>query len=454
MAKWVRTRLETGHRNAPGLVVDARKAHQAFRPVPVVGIAERIAFRALTEWVVADLELTERSPEEYRSFVAGPIQHAFPQENLGMKLSDAQVEYVVHADIASYYQYVDHGVLLAELENRTGKVDAARLLIELLGEVQGTTYGLPQLLDPSDKLSEIYIQALERDVVRRLGAAWRYNDDFRLAVNGYGNAQQALEELSAAARPLGLVLNDRKSMILKFSTYFWRYAIGEAEEADVEINPTEIEVWVEDYPDLDSEGLLQTAGATFDQLSSGDEFQIDLTNASPDQVKDLRRAFNIASREQSPIGLPHVEQVFRFLPQLTPRLADYLVTMHDAERDADSVWDALVARSGAFNTWQRAWLTYVARRCAFLDTDRVTWIRGQFEDAPPGLLHAEAAIALALAGEMDFATLDTALRTQAEALAPWYAIAINHVTATAEQRSAVRGSSRLYELLISPPAGK
>lgn len=70
--KWAETRLKAGHRNAPGWPVDARKAHQAFRPVPVVGIAERIVYRALTDWILKDVELPERSQDEYRRFVAGP----------------------------------------------------------------------------------------------------------------------------------------------------------------------------------------------------------------------------------------------------------------------------------------------------------------------------------------------------------------------------------------------
>ena len=451
VAKWVHARLEAGRRNAPGLAVDARKPHQSFRPVPVVGIAERVAFRALTDWVLADIELSERSAEDYRRFVAGPVGAAFPERRVGMKLSEARVEYVVQADIASFYQYIDHGVLLTELENRTGKVQAARLLIELLGELQGSAFGLPQLLYPSDKLSEFYIQILERDMVRRLGVAWRYNDDFRFVANGYGNAQQALEELSAAARPLGLVLNDNKSIIRKFETYFGHYVRDATGEADIEINPSHIDVEIEDYPHLDSEGVLEAARSTFKLLAPG-EAQIDLTKPSPRQVRDLRRAFNIAAREKSPIGLPFVEQVFRYLPQLTPRLADYLVAMHEANHDPGRVWDSLSVRAPTFNTWQRAWLTYVARRCDLLDSDRIPWLRVQFVSAPPGLLHAEAALALAAAGQMDFQTLDTALRTQPEALASWYAVGMNHVAANAQQRRAVRESSRLCELLVNPEA--
>ncbi|MGO4340379.1 RNA-directed DNA polymerase [Pedococcus sp. 2YAF34] len=447
-AQWVSARLEAGHRNAPGWPVDVRKAHQAFRPVPVVGVAERIAFRALTDWVLQDVELSERSQDDYKAFIAAPIRHGLAGTGI-RRLSQATVEYVVQADISSFYQYVDHGVLLTELENRTGKVEASRLLVELLGELQGATFGLPQLLDASDKLSELYIEALQRNATRRIGDVWRFNDDFRLAVNGYGNAQQALEELSAAARPLGLVLNDRKSSIVKFSTYFFRHITGATDDPDVEVNPAEIEL-VEDeaYPDTEGTGL-EEAKETLARISAGPPSGIDLSSAAPEDVKDLRKCFNTLAREASPLGLEHVTRVFRYVPQLTPRLGDYLVALSEAGHNVRDVWTEVSQHTDAMNAWQRAWVTNVARRLNFLDESALGWIRQQFDWAPVGLLNAECALALAMGGEIAFAPLDEALRTQPEALAPWYAVAMNYVDMTTEQRKAVRGSSRLFELLVS-----
>jgi hypothetical protein len=399
--------------------------------------------------VLADVDLPTRTQEDYRAFVGGPLRHAFRGARVH-RLSDATVEYVVQADISSYYQYVDHGVLLTEVENRSGKIAESRMLIELLGEIQGATYGLPQLLDASDKLSEVYMQILERDLVRRVGDVWRFNDDFRLAVNGYGNAQQALEDLAAAARPLGLVLNDHKSNIIGFAKYFWRHSLGESGDADVEVNPAEIDVWIEEYPDLEGDELTLAAESTLNRLDEDANEPMDLAELPVDDIRDLRRAFNMLAQEESPAGLPYVERVFRFVPQLTPRLCDYLVSSHKAGHGALEVWQAISIRAELQNVWQRAWMTYVARRCGFLDGPPLQWLRQQFNSAPPGLLHAELALTLAPVGGVDFAALDIALRTQPEALAPWYAMAMNHVPASEEQRNAVRGSSRLNELLVSP----
>lgn len=447
-ANWVSNRLTAGARNAASVVVDARKANQAFRPVPVVGVAERIALRALTEWVLEGVELPDRSPEEYRAFVSGPVGRAFPK-GTATRLSQASVDYVVQADIAAFYQYVDHGVLLEELQVRTGKIDAARLLVELLGEIQGTTYGLPQLLEPSDLLSEVYIQVLERDVTRKTSDVWRFNDDFRIAANGYGNAQQALEDLSSAARPLGLILNEHKTGIVKFTTYFWHNFLSDAGDSDVEVNPEEVEVWVEDYPDLSGDELIETAEATLNRLDEAAEVRIDLTEPSRDDVRELRRAFNILARHGKSSALPHVEEVFRFVPQLTPRLCDYLVSAHRSGHGVTRVWDSIARRSDTHNAWQRAWLAYVARECSISSKSCEQWLGSQLLSAPSGLLHAEASLALAHSDRIDFAALDAALRTQPEALAAWYALGINRLERLPQQqRKAVRASSPLFGLLV------
>lgn len=447
-ARWVSNRLSSGARNAPSAVIDARKANQAFRPVPVVGVAERIALRALTDWILEGVDLPERGQDHYRAFVSGPITRAFPKGKVA-KLSQASIDYVVQADIAAFYQYVDHGVLLEELQVRTGKVEAARLLIELLGEIQGATYGLPQLLAASDALSEVYIQILERDLTRHTADVWRFNDDFRIAANGYGNAQQALEDLSSAARPLGLILSDHKTSIVKFSTYFWHNAIGEVGDSDIEVNPEEVDVWMEEYPDLSDDELVETAQATLGRLEDVSEVPIELADPSIRDVRDLRRAFNILARHGEKSGLRHVEEVFRYLPQLTPRLCDYMVSAHRSGHGVTRVWNSVAKRSDTHNAWQRAWMAYVARECEISPKSSGEWLRSQFQRAPAGLLHAETSLSLARTGNIEFEVLDTALRTQPEALAAWYALAINELTdLPQQQRKAVRDSSPLFGLLI------
>ena len=68
-------------------------------------------------------------------------------------------------------------------------------LMQLLEETQGRAYGLPQLLDPSDRLSEVYIDRVERALIRAGFHTWRYNDDFRIGCRDYPETLDAIEHL-------------------------------------------------------------------------------------------------------------------------------------------------------------------------------------------------------------------------------------------------------------------
>jgi hypothetical protein len=112
----------------------------------------------------------------------------------------------VKADLASFYDYIDHEILGQELLIRTADHAAIECLLDLLGEVQGRRYGLPQLLEPSDRLSDLYGDRVLRALRRKQWPAWRFNDDFRIAVETFEEAKRALDDLTAAARDNGLAV--------------------------------------------------------------------------------------------------------------------------------------------------------------------------------------------------------------------------------------------------------
>lgn len=171
---WVRARLAAGAEGIPSVVVNARKATIGTRPVPVLGIADRVAYRALAKLALGDLALPDRSPDAYKAFIHGPIEYGFrDRQGPVWNIHAVDVKYVVEADIPAFYQYIDHDFLRHELELHTGRIESIDALVELLAETEGRVFGLPQLRDASDWLSDIYIQAVERELLRRGMAVWR-----------------------------------------------------------------------------------------------------------------------------------------------------------------------------------------------------------------------------------------------------------------------------------------
>ncbi|GAA5152513.1 hypothetical protein GCM10023340_32970 [Nocardioides marinquilinus] len=452
---YVRTRLEAGMANAPVVVARARKAHQQTRPVPVVGIPERIAYRALSSRVLADIASVDRSSEAYARFVAGPIEAAYQGKRF-LRVSDAVYQYVIESDITAFYEYVDHARLLAELQLRTSEVGPPQLLVELLTEVQGRSFGLPQLLDPSDELSEVYARIVERELQRSGIEAWRYNDDFRLAARTYDEAQANLEALAQVASTVGLVLNERKTRVVKFFNYFWKNWIESPTEGDVEFKPELIKAEGV-YGELDDDGLAELAKESFERLDqpAGSPTHLDARDLSAEDSRLLGRAIAISTKQANSVGLKHVSTLYEYAPHLTHRLGPYLVALNVKAVDVGPTWDALVGRGQFFNAWQRVWLVYVARVCGLLsDPARQGWVQTQRTEGD-ALLRAEATLALAPFKLASFDDIDRAVRSEPEALLPWYALAAKAIpNVNAKRLEALKESHRLVELLLHKPEKK
>ncbi|MFB4314752.1 reverse transcriptase domain-containing protein [Actinomadura sp. 21ATH] len=447
---YARLRLEAGVPNAPSVVTRARKPHQQTRPVPVVGIPERIAYRALCDHILAAKQPVDRSPNAYQKFITGPILAAFDGQGFRRRLSNVTTQYVVESDITAFYEYVDHSRLLAELQLRTSTVELPRYLIQLLTEIQGRPFGLPQLLDPSDELSEVYVRIIERELRRRGINVWRYNDDFRVTADVYDEAQAYLEALAHEAGVVGLVLNERKTRITKFKRYFWKYWGEAPSEGDVEFKPELITI-TSDYGEMDADALASVAHETLTRLEAapGMPDHLDLANLSSDDNYSLRRAIGILTAQADPAGLAHVARLFEYAPHLSHRLGTYLVTLHKSGTDVGSTWDMLVTRSAVYNAWQRVWLAYVARVSKLLtDSTRHAWVQAQRAAADP-LLRAEATLALAPHRLASFDEIDRAVRTEPEALLPWYALAARAIPNVNQSRlQALKESHGLIDILL------
>ncbi len=452
---WVRTRLKAGANNASASITNARKGLQGTRPLPIVGVGERIAYRAMTDFVLATIPPTNRTAADYLAFARAPITHAYGGQSGPRRLGDARLSHIVEADVAAFYQYVDHELLRREVEMQTRNVEGAGYLMELLTEIQGASYGLPQLLDASDALSEVYIRVMERDVIRRGLATWRYNDDFRIGVTSYEAAQDAIEQLSDAARSLGLVLNEHKTYIARFWTYVLRH-LPEVDLDATEFDPDDVQIQ-SDYA-LNEEEVAEAAVSTLVRLDlpPEDELRIDLKRLEADDLRALRGAINSLRRLTNPGALSRIVHLCLFVPALTPRICDYLVDMHASEvEEVERIWDALTGDHGdRLSEWQAVWLLYVGRRLKLLDTSpaRQDFAKRQRIRGVGGLLHAEATLALAEVGAMGFSDLEVATRTEPEPLAPWYVLGVralkNAGTVPRQQWQAVRDSSPVNRVLI------
>ena len=194
------------------------------RPVPDVPFFQKALLEGLTELLKGALApyqgvLCMRSLDEQAENERGQFERA-PLEDAG--------DVIVMADIASFYEYVDHGVLEQDVVELAGDVELAAALRRVLGEIAQREVSLPQGPRASDLLADMYLSAVDRSAARAGLHLHRLNDDFVFAAESRADAAKKLVALEDALRGRGLTLNHAKTRVVTRSLYeSWLVALDE-----------------------------------------------------------------------------------------------------------------------------------------------------------------------------------------------------------------------------------
>lgn len=450
IADYLANQLQAGFHPALQVEIAARKPAHGVRPVPYWGTLERIAYRALTTTALHGVAPHDRSPEAYLDFVAAPVKYARDRQPPRKRrkpsllfLGKTPVNYVVKSDLTAFYQFIDHAVLAEELLLLGVDFEVIEALMELLAESQGRYYGLPQLLDASDMLSELYADRIERDLLRSGLAVWRFNDDFRIACDTYADALNAIEALDAAARRVGIVLSESKTFTVGIVTYLLDTLGLSAPASGKAVDLDDVEDQVGDYTDEFGEEDADVAYEAIERMvetqsDDPDGRAINLNDLRTQDIRVLRRALNGLTKASDTRALKQIVTLAIYAPSLTPTLIRYLRAVGKNLASHDDAWleivktvDDLVHRV-SLNNWQKLWLVDVLRDLALLggdlgDTDEVNrwveWVDDLRRDTASEALRAGAIRALAAQGRMSVTDVVSSADRASDALLHIYTAA-------------------------------
>jgi hypothetical protein len=215
-AAWIEAQLREGYgREAPGIVLVPRGS-PGYRPVPDLPFFDRVVFEALTGLLAQEL-VDDLERLGLRSFFVRQEGDRRAFERLPIESESA--DFVIQADVASFYEYVDHARLRSEIVELTADVELADALDQLLAEAVDRQFGLPQGPRASDVLADVYLAPIDQQLDQAGIESWRYNDDFLLAGRNRQHSRLLLQELESALRERGLVLNHAKNRISDRDTY-------------------------------------------------------------------------------------------------------------------------------------------------------------------------------------------------------------------------------------------
>jgi Reverse transcriptase (RNA-dependent DNA polymerase) len=376
----------------PGEVLQVPKRRGGVRPVTVIDFPSRVLYRALTALLEPDLLSVDRSFEQKEEVERAPAQHP-------------GVTHVVLSDAAAFYDFVDHGLLEEELVAQTGEAVVAETLSRFLEAVMGRDFGLPQVLHPSDVLSETFIDIVERRLLRLQYPVWRFNDDFYLAGSGWPAANMALEALDREIRRLGLTLNENKTLLLRVDHYvewldrpeqLWNQT-NENVQVDLRaVGPYSDEEGAAEVPDeavLEAAATVALSGAV-PGLELEDRLQVEVN-------RQLALAsLGALSIVESTNGLPFVQQLIGLAPQLTHRVSQYLAAItEDHEAQVTFAYEQLFAYPDIYiSPWQALWLFEPLRRMEPFTPAMQEWVARYLAPSFPDLVRARAGLTLAEKG--------------------------------------------------------
>jgi hypothetical protein len=422
VSDWLATSLRRESHPSQHDVILAKKAPRGSRPLPFMTLEDRLMYRAVVS-PLRDALPNSRVSMDYNAFREAP---------LGVK----NCEYVLKADIAGYYQYIDHERLIDEVIAQTGDDLAVSAAVEFIQESSGRRFGLPQMSQPSDTLADCYIDPIRRNLLRHEYPTFRYVDDFRVACTDYEHALGALELLERSAFSLGLILNDSKTLTPSVDTYenslnnvklaeeelfsrlegtiegFFLLASGYGEE-DAGVEP-ELLPWLPGLEDDEVDPAPGSTGTPSDVQVAGANLVLTMwTNEEDGLDVDwtpgtwavlLRKAFAVLALDAAENAANHsmtvdlATDLLIYEPHLTHELVNYLTALGQAETDLVSkIVDDATAKH-VLSPWQLLWLAHLAGTLPLpsrRSPRHIQWLRHEAELGRTDAVAARAALALA-----------------------------------------------------------
>lgn len=218
-ATHLQTQLDNGaYSPVPAVFVPVPKPGFASRPAAALTLTDRIVYEALVASFRPALE-AYLVPDGHLFWPRGEVA---PKRWADVERSPLAVEnahYVVRADIAGFYDSIDHDFLHSDLVYATGLGDRASQLKSFLATVMRSRRGLPQGLSASDALATVYLQPVDAALVRQGYAYTRHGDDIRIATNTISQAREAIALFEHELRGRGLLVNAAKCTITTRATY-------------------------------------------------------------------------------------------------------------------------------------------------------------------------------------------------------------------------------------------
>lgn len=201
------------------------------RPIGIAALEDKLVQKAVV--VVLECIYEQDFLGFSYGFRPGRSQHQ-ALDALSVALTSRKVSWIVDADVAGFFDTIDHAWLIKFLEHRIGDKRLLRLIGKWLragvsedGEWSETPVGTPQGAVISPLLGNVFlhyvldlwIQWWRKQKNRGDVVVIRYADDFVIGFERKAEAEACLDELRMRFAKFGLKMHDTKTRLLEFGRY-------------------------------------------------------------------------------------------------------------------------------------------------------------------------------------------------------------------------------------------
>lgn len=237
------------YRPRPLLRVDIEKKSGGTRSLLIPAIRDRVLQTAAT-MVLTPLFETEFEDMSYAYRKGRSVNQAIVRIE---QLRDQGYQWVVDADIQTFFDQVDHKLLIQQVRQLVKDKDILHLIRLWLATtvVDGNkryplTRGVPQGAPISPLLANLYLDQLDEALLENKFHLIRYADDFVILCKSQKMAEQALQLTEDVLKQLRLCFNQRKTGITHFNrgfrflgAGFVRSLVFKSEDSDTENEPND-----------------------------------------------------------------------------------------------------------------------------------------------------------------------------------------------------------------------
>lgn len=217
------------YRPAPAELFPVAKDGDTSRPAALLRLPDRVVYTAIVSSLAPAIRDSVRSQVVWPR---GDFASSRWNEFEASPLADAP-SFVVVADIASFYDTVDHASLGDAMRECGADPSTTDVLTTFLETVMRRPVGLPQGLPASDPLATAALAPVDHALESAGIRYYRHGDDFRFPVKDRHEARRVIGELSEALRDQRLHLNTYKTHAVHAEEYERNLRLRHSAEEEV-----------------------------------------------------------------------------------------------------------------------------------------------------------------------------------------------------------------------------